>query len=62
MSGRQTIYLQWLKSQQNGTTQLIPVDSVVYLKADHKYTSVVTATDEHLIRTSQKYGHLFMGM
>ena len=44
--------LKWLKSQQGGSTQLIPVDAVIYFKADGKYTSVVTAQDEHLIRTS----------
>lgn len=45
-------HLRWLRSQQGDATRLIPVESVVYFKADDKYTTVVTATDEHLIRTS----------
>ena len=47
-----TGYLQWLKAQQGGTTQLVPVESVIYFQADGKYTNVVTASEEHLIRTS----------
>lgn len=47
-------YLKWLRSQQEGSTRLIPVDSVVYFQAEGKYTSVLTATEEHLIRTSIK--------
>jgi DNA-binding LytR/AlgR family response regulator len=49
---RDTGYLKWLRSQRGGATRLVPVDSVVYFQADGKYTSVVTATEEHLIRTS----------
>lgn len=45
-------HLQWLKAQQGGTTQLLPVASVVYFQADGKYTNVATAAGEHLIRTS----------
>lgn len=48
------VHLKWLRSQQDGSTRLIPVDSVVCFKADGKYTSVLTATEEHLIRTSIK--------
>lgn len=47
-------YLKWLRSQQGASTQLIPVDSVVYFQADHKYTSVVTASQTHLVRSSIK--------
>ncbi len=52
LSRPDTDYLQWLKAQQNGTTQLVPVASIVYFQADGKYTTVVTAAGEHLIRTS----------
>jgi len=45
-------HLQWLKAQHGGTTQLVPVDSVIYFQADGKYTTVVTTAGEHLIRTS----------
>jgi DNA-binding LytR/AlgR family response regulator len=44
--------LKWLRSERGGATQLIPVESVVYFKAEGKYTSVLTASEEHLIRTS----------
>ncbi len=52
LSRPESDHLQWLRAQQGGTTQLVPVDSVIYFQADGKYTSVVTATAEHLIRTS----------
>lgn len=52
LSRPESNHLQWLKAQQGGTTQLVPVDSVIYFQADGKYTTVVTAAGEHLIRTS----------
>ncbi len=45
-------YLGWVRTQTGETTELVPVDSVCYFKADGKYTSVITPTREHLIRTS----------
>ncbi|MGE0622426.1 MAG: LytR/AlgR family response regulator transcription factor [Pseudomonadales bacterium] len=45
-------HLRWLRSQQGDATRLIPVETVVYFKSGDKYTSVVTPTEEHLIRTS----------
>jgi DNA-binding LytR/AlgR family response regulator len=45
-------HLRWLRCQQSGATRLVPVDSVVYFQADGKYTSVRTASEEHLIRMS----------
>ena len=45
-------HLRWLRSQQGGATRLIPVDAVVYFQAGSKYTAVITATDEYLIRLS----------
>ncbi len=45
-------HLSWLRCQQEGTTRLVPVDSVIFFQADGKYTSVVTPTEEHLIRMS----------
>lgn len=44
--------LQWIRAGRGEAVQLIPVSAVVYFKADNKYTAVVTATQEHLIRTS----------
>ncbi len=54
LSRPESDYLQWLKAQQGGSTQLVPVDSVIYFQADGKYTTVVTTGGEHLIRTSIK--------
>lgn len=45
-------HMAWLRCQQDATTRLVPVDSVVYFRAEGKYTSVFTATEEHLIRMS----------
>lgn len=47
-------HLRWLRAQQGDATRLVPVEAVVYFQADGKYTSVVTASEEHLIRTSIK--------
>lgn len=52
LKDREPGFLTWLKAQQEGATQLVPVDAVIYFQADGKYTTVVTATAEHLIRTS----------
>lgn len=47
-------YLQWLRVGSSDLTELIPVDKVVYLKANEKYVSVFTKDKEHLIRKSIK--------
>lgn len=49
-----TGFLGWIRVGQRGETRIIPVDEVVYFKADQKYTSVRTLTGEHLIRKSIK--------
>jgi DNA-binding LytR/AlgR family response regulator len=43
--------LTWITASNGRETRLILVDDVVYFRADNKYTSVVTATDEALLRT-----------
>ncbi|MBK0392756.1 LytR/AlgR family response regulator transcription factor [Ramlibacter algicola] len=43
-------WLQWIKASVGTTVRLIPVDQVVYLKADHKYTVVVWEEGEAVIR------------
>ena len=50
----QHAHLQWLRTGLEDTTQLVSVDEVVYFQADQKYTSVMTATAEHLVRRSIK--------
>ena len=42
--------LQWIKASIGSTVRLIPVDDVLYFHADDKYTRVVTADGEALIR------------
>lgn len=43
-------HLQWIKASVGPSVRLIPVDQVVYLKADEKYTLVVWEGGEALIR------------
>jgi len=44
--------LTWLTASTGRETRLILVDDVAYFRADHKYTVVVTAEGEALLRTS----------
>ncbi len=46
--------LRWLTVQQGRELQLIAVDDICYLRADHKYVAVVTADSESLISTPLK--------
>ena len=43
--------LTWLTASAGRETRLILVDDVAYFRADHKYTTVVTADGEALLRT-----------
>lgn len=43
-------WLQWIRAGLAETTVLVPVEEVVYFRADAKYTSVVTRDKEHLVR------------
>jgi DNA-binding LytR/AlgR family response regulator len=45
-------YLRWINASVGHLMQLITVDDVVYFQADAKYTRVVTATCEAIIRKS----------
>jgi len=47
-------YLRWINASQGQEVRLITVDEVLYFQADTKYTRVVTADAEALIRTSLK--------
>src|SRR5690349_14121419 len=44
--------LTWLTASSGRETKLIVVDDVAYFQADNKYTTVVTADGEALLRTS----------
>ena len=47
-----TRHLQWINASRGTAVQLITVDEVLYFKADSKYTLVVTADGESVIRKS----------
>jgi DNA-binding LytR/AlgR family response regulator len=44
--------LQWIKATQGQNLRLIPVAEVLFFQSDEKYTRVVTAEAESLIKTS----------
>lgn len=46
--------LQWIKASIGATVRLIPVEQVVYLKSDNKYTLVVWDGGEAVIRKTIK--------
>jgi DNA-binding LytR/AlgR family response regulator len=43
--------LQWIRASVGSTLKLIPVDEILFLRSDEKYTLVATADGEALIRT-----------
>ena len=43
--------LRWVRATQGDVTHQVPVDEVLFFRADDKYTCVQTATAEYLIRT-----------
>lgn len=45
-------YLQWIRASRGAAVRLLTVDDICYFKADNKYTLVVTADSESLIRKS----------
>src|SRR5437762_3600474 len=42
--------LRWIRASLGASMRLIPVDEICYFHAENKYTKVVTATGEALIR------------
>jgi DNA-binding LytR/AlgR family response regulator len=46
--------LKWVKASLGASMRLIPVDEVLYFHAEDKYTKVVTAEGEALIRKTIK--------
>ncbi|PKN18654.1 MAG: DNA-binding response regulator [Deltaproteobacteria bacterium HGW-Deltaproteobacteria-6] len=47
-------FLRWIKAQHKEAVRLIPVEEVDYFQADDKYTLVITADGESLIKKSIK--------
>jgi DNA-binding LytR/AlgR family response regulator len=52
VSGGRGGFLRWIRAQHKDGVRLIPVEEVDYFKADEKYTLVLTAGGESLIRKS----------
>jgi len=44
------VWLRWIKASVGSTVRLIPVEQVIYVKSDNKYTMVVWEGGEALIR------------
>lgn len=49
--------LQWIRAAHAGETRLIAVEEVIYFQSNDKYTSVMTADGESLIRTPLRELH-----
>jgi DNA-binding LytR/AlgR family response regulator len=49
-SGASTRHLQWIKASVGSSLRLIPVEQLIYLRSDEKYTLVVWDGGEALIR------------
>ncbi len=47
-------YLNWIKAQHGEGVRLISINEIYYFKAEDKYTTVMTADSESLIRKSIK--------
>lgn len=47
-------YLQWINASRGAAVSLITVEEILYFKSDQKYTSVVTADSEALIKKTIK--------
>ncbi len=45
------VYLQWIRASVGSTLRLIPVDQILFMRSDEKYTLVVWEEGEALIRT-----------
>ena len=49
--GRQAEHLRWIKASVGSQVRLIPVEEVLFFQSDEKYTRVVMADGEALIKT-----------
>lgn len=47
-------HVKWLTASSGRRTRLIPVDEIIYLQSDNKYTRVVSHDGEHLMEESLK--------
>lgn len=51
LAPRATTHLRWIKASVGSNVRLIPVEEVLFFQSDEKYTRVVTAEGEALIKT-----------
>jgi DNA-binding LytR/AlgR family response regulator len=54
LSGQGGSYLKWLSVPHAGEVRLIMIEDICYLRADNKYTLVVTATAQFLLSSTLK--------
>jgi len=54
LAARNRAYLRWLNVESHGKVRLVTAEEVCYFQADLKYTRVVTADSDALIRTPLK--------
>ncbi len=54
LSREEPRHLRYVRVQHGGSVRLIPVDDVIYFKAQDKYTLVITREGESLIRKAVK--------
>jgi len=54
IKGKTSPFLQWIRSQHGDGIRLIPVEDIILFKAEDKYTLVITAKNESLIRKTIK--------
>jgi DNA-binding LytR/AlgR family response regulator len=47
-------HLAWIRAGLDDTTELVPVNDVVFFQADQKYTTVATAHKDYVVRKSIK--------
>lgn len=50
LGGKATEHLKWIKASVGQSVRLIPVEDILFFQSDEKYTRVVTADGEVLIR------------
>jgi DNA-binding LytR/AlgR family response regulator len=50
LAGKGNDYLKWVKASVGQSVRLIPVEDILFFQSDEKYTRVVTAEGEVLIR------------
>lgn len=53
-AGAQAERIRWISTNTGSTIKIFPIEEVLFFDCDSRYTRVVSATDEGLVRTSLK--------